>query len=195
MVVTAIALFLPNCFLWIETAAVTPLLGIVMFGMGLTLKPEDFLPVIRNPKDIVVGELAQFIIMPLVAWLLCQVLSLPQELALGVILVGCCPRGTAANVICYLAKGDIAISVSMTAVSTMLAPFYDTASGAAFGRRGHRGECFRHVSEHRAGGHPAYSGRLCRELLVQYIDGESHATAALGLNAFRYSHHRHSCFA
>lgn len=122
VVVTAIALFVPDSFLWMNTSTVTPLLGIVMFGMGLTLKPTDFVPVLRRPKDILIGELSQFIIMPLVAWLLCKLLSLPQELALGVILVGCCPGGTASNVMCYLAKGDIALSVGMTAVSTMLAP-------------------------------------------------------------------------
>lgn len=122
VVVTVIALFVPESFLWMNTSTVTPLLGIVMFGMGLTLKPADFVPVLRRPKDILIGELSQFIIMPLVAWLLCKLLSLPQELALGVILVGCCPGGTASNVMCYLAKGDIALSVGMTAVSTMLAP-------------------------------------------------------------------------
>ena len=122
VIVTAIALFVPESFLWMNTSTVTPLLGIVMFGMGLTLKPADFVPVLRRPKDILIGELSQFIIMPLVAWLLCKLLSLPQELALGVILVGCCPGGTASNVMCYLAKGDIALSVGMTAVSTMLAP-------------------------------------------------------------------------
>lgn len=120
--VTAVALLLPGSFLWMETSVVTPLLGIVMFGMGLTLKPADFLPVFKRPRDILIGELSQFIIMPVVAWVLCRVLALPQELALGVILVGCCPGGTASNVMCFLAKGDIALSVGMTAVSTMLAP-------------------------------------------------------------------------
>ncbi len=85
--VTVVALFIPESFLWMETSVVTPLLGIVMFGMGLTLKPTDFVPVIKRPKDIIIGELAQFIIMPLIAWLLCQILALPSELALGVILV------------------------------------------------------------------------------------------------------------
>lgn len=121
--VTAIALFVPSSFLWIGTGAITPMLGIVMFGMGLTLKPSDFKPVLMHPKEIVIGELAQFIIMPLVAWGLCHVLNLPPELALGVILVGCCPGGTASNVICYIAKGDVALSVAMTGVSTLLAPF------------------------------------------------------------------------
>lgn len=121
--VTAVALFAPSSFLWIGTGAITPMLGVVMFGMGLTLKPSDFKPVLMHPKEIVIGELAQFIIMPFVAWMLCRLLNLPSELALGVILVGCCPGGTASNVICYLAKGDVALSVAMTGVSTLLAPF------------------------------------------------------------------------
>lgn len=122
VVVTFVSLFLPGSFIWIETGTITPLLGIVMFGMGLALRPTDFLPLLRRPRDIFIGEVAQFAIMPLVAWILCQALSLPQELALGVILVGCCPGGTASNVMCFLAKGDVALSVGMTAVSTLLAP-------------------------------------------------------------------------
>lgn len=121
--VTVVALFAPSSFLWIGTGAITPMLGVVMFGMGLTLKPSDFKPVLMHPKEIMIGELAQFIIMPFVAWTLCRLLNLPPELALGVILVGCCPGGTASNVICYLAKGDVALSVAMTGVSTLLAPF------------------------------------------------------------------------
>lgn len=122
VMVTALALLWPSSFNWISTSSITPMLGVVMFGMGLTLRPSDFKPVLMRPKDILVGELAQFIVMPLIAWLLCMVFQLPTELALGVILVGCCPGGTASNVICYLAKGDIALSVAMTGVSTLLAP-------------------------------------------------------------------------
>ena len=122
LLVTAMALFVPSSFLWISSSSITPMLGVVMFGMGLTLKPSDFKPVLMRPKDIIIGELAQFLVMPLVAWLLCKMLQLPTDLALGVILVGCCPGGTASNVICYLAKGDIALSVAMTGVSTLLAP-------------------------------------------------------------------------
>ena len=125
--VAALALFVPASFSWIATSAVTPMLGVVMFGMGLTLKPSDFKPVLMHPKDIIVGELAQFLVMPSVAWCLCRLLNLPSELALGVILVGCCPGGTASNVICYLAKGDIALSVAMTGVSTLLAPIVTPA--------------------------------------------------------------------
>ena len=127
VLVTAVALFLPSSFVWIDTSAITPMLGVVMFGMGLTLRPSDFRPVLQHPKDILIGELAQFLIMPSLAWLLCKLLSLPEELALGVILVGCCPGGTASNVICYLAKGDVALSVAMTGVSTLLAPIVTPA--------------------------------------------------------------------
>ena len=127
VLVTTVALFLPSSFTWMDTSAITPMLGVVMFGMGLTLRPADFRPVLQHPKDILVGELAQFLIMPSLAWLLCKLLSLPEELALGVILVGCCPGGTASNVICYLAKGDVALSVAMTGVSTLLAPIVTPA--------------------------------------------------------------------
>lgn len=122
IVVAVIALFVPATFEWIETKTVNPLLGVIMFGMGLTLSPKDFHVVLSRPKDIFVGCLAQFTFMPLLAWLLTWAFSLPSELALGVILVGCCPGGTASNVMTYLAKGDLALSVGMTATSTLLAP-------------------------------------------------------------------------
>ena len=122
LVVAAVAMFLPSSFIWIDTKTINPLLGVIMFGMGLTLSPKDFKIVLSRPKDILVGCLAQFTIMPLLAWLLTLAFSLPKELALGVILVGCCPGGTASNVITYLAKGDLALSVGMTACSTLLAP-------------------------------------------------------------------------
>ena len=125
--VSALALAVPASFTWIGTSAIAPMLGIVMFGMGLTLKPSDFKPVLLHPKDILIGEVAQFVIMPSVAWMLCKAFHLPQELAMGVILVGCCPGGTASNVICYLAKGDVALSVAMTGVSTLLAPIVTPA--------------------------------------------------------------------
>jgi BASS family bile acid:Na+ symporter len=107
----------------IDTWWINPLLGVIMFGMGLTLSPQDFRIVFSRPRDVLVGCLAQFTIMPFMAWLLTKAFSLPADLALGVILVGCCPGGTASNVITYLAKGDLALSVGMTATSTVLAPF------------------------------------------------------------------------
>ncbi len=106
----------------LKTNYINPLLGIVMFGMGLTLKPSDFRVVFSHPKDVAIGTVAQFAIMPLVAYLLTKVFGLSAELAIGVILVGTCPGGTSSNVITYLAKGDVALSVGITAMSTVLAP-------------------------------------------------------------------------
>jgi len=122
LLVAALSLLVPASFLWLDTQAINPLLGIIMFGMGLTLSPHDFKIVLSRPKDILIGCLAQFTVMPLLAFGLSWALALPKELALGVILVGCCPGGTASNVITYLAKGDLALSVGMTATSTLLAP-------------------------------------------------------------------------
>lgn len=116
------ALLFPEVFGALKPTLINPLLGVVMFGMGLTLKLEDFKVVFSRPKDVIIGCLAQFIVMPLLAWLLAKGFSLSDELALGVVLVGCCPGGTASNVITYLAKGDLALSVGMTGVSTLLAP-------------------------------------------------------------------------
>ena len=122
LLVAALALAVPASFAWIDTWAINPMLGVIMFGMGLTLSPQDFRIVLSRPKDILVGCLAQFTVMPLLAFCLAWAFMLPKELALGVILVGCCPGGTASNVITYLAKGDLALSVGMTATSTLLAP-------------------------------------------------------------------------
>ena len=122
LAVGAVSLFVPASFIWIDTWTINPMLGVIMFGMGLTLSPHDFKVVLSRPKDILIGCLAQFTVMPLLAWLLAWCFSLPKELALGVILVGCCPGGTASNVITYLANGDLALSVGMTATSTLLAP-------------------------------------------------------------------------
>ena len=122
IVVAAMALLVPASFNWISTSWITPFLGLVMFGMGLTLDPHDFKVVFTRPKDIIIGSLAQFLIMPLTAFLLSRAFGLSDELAIGVILVGCCPGGTASNVMTYLAKGDLALSVGMTTVSTVLAP-------------------------------------------------------------------------
>lgn len=98
------------------------LLGIVMLGMGMSLRPRDFKLVFSQPKNIAVGALLQFVIMPILAYLLIAVFPLPPEIAIGVILVGTCPGGTASNVITYLARGDVALSVSMTMANTILAP-------------------------------------------------------------------------
>ena len=116
------ALLFPGTIGHLKPRLINPLLGVIMFGMGLTLKAEDFKVVFSRPRDVLVGCLAQFTVMPLLAFALTKVFRLEPALAIGVILVGCCPGGTASNVITYLAKGDLALSVGMTAVSTLLAP-------------------------------------------------------------------------
>lgn len=122
IVVAALALFKPASCNWIKTSSVNYLLGIVMFGMGLTLKPQDFKVVFSRPKEIIIGFLSQFILMPLIAFVLIKTFRLPPELAVGVMLVGTCPGGTSSNVMTYMSKGDVALSVGMTIVSTIFAP-------------------------------------------------------------------------
>ncbi|MCY9514546.1 bile acid:sodium symporter family protein [Paenibacillus apiarius] len=116
-----LAFYLPDSFKWLG-AYITPLLGIIMFGMGLTVSPTDFKEVFRRPKDVAIGVIGQFIIMPLLAFVLAKGLQLPPEIAVGVILVGCCPGGTSSNVMTYLAKGDVPLSVTVTSITTLLAP-------------------------------------------------------------------------
>ena len=117
-----VALLLPELFSHVKPTVINPLLGVIMFGMGMTLRVEDFRIVFSRPKDVITGCLAQFTVMPFLAWLLARAFSLDEALTVGVVLVGCCPGGTASNVITYLAKGDLALSVCMTGVSTLLAP-------------------------------------------------------------------------
>ena len=117
-----LALMFPSVLQRVPTTVINPLLGVIMFGMGLTLNLKDFKIVFSRPKDVIVGCLAQFSIMPLLAWGLARAFQLDEALALGVVLVGCCPGGTASTVITYLAKGDLALSVGMTGISTLLAP-------------------------------------------------------------------------
>lgn len=118
-----LALAFPEILSRVRPTVINYLLGLVMFGMGLTLKVQDFKIVFCRPKEVIIGCLAQFTIMPFLAWGLAYLFRLDEALALGVVLVGCCPGGTASNVITYLAKGDLALSVGMTGVSTLLAPF------------------------------------------------------------------------
>lgn len=98
------------------------LLGVIMFGMGLTLSPADFREVFRRPRDVALGVVAQFTIMPLGAYVVCKAFDLPPEIAVGLMLLGCCPGGTASNVVTYLARGDVALSVTITSCTTLLAP-------------------------------------------------------------------------
>lgn len=127
LAVAALALFVPQSSLWIDTSWINYLLMVVMFGMGLTMKPRDFALVFKRPKDILVGTAAQFIIMPALAFGLSKLFQLDPALTAGVVLVGTCPGGTSSNVITYLSKGDVALSVGMTSVNTLLAPLLTPA--------------------------------------------------------------------
>jgi BASS family bile acid:Na+ symporter len=98
-----------------------PLLGVVMFGMGMTLTPQSFVEVLHRPRVVALGVALQFTIMPLAAFLVGRSLHLSTELLAGLVLVGSCPGGTASNVITYLARGDVALSITLTTISTLLA--------------------------------------------------------------------------
>lgn len=121
IVFAALALWQPEFFVWLK-AYIPWILGIIMLGMGMTMTVDDFKGVLQSPKAVFIGVVAQFVVMPGLAYVLCKLFNLPPEIAVGVILVGCCPGGTASNVITYMAKGNVALSVACTSVSTLLAP-------------------------------------------------------------------------
>ncbi|CAM4213634.1 bile acid:sodium symporter family protein [Lacicoccus alkaliphilus] len=116
-----LAFAFPAGFTWIAPY-ISILLGVIMFGMGLTLKLTDFKEVVKAPKAVLVTVLAQYTIMPLISILLVWVFQLPAEIAIGVILLGCTPGGTSSNVMTYLAKGNVAVSIAATSIATLLAP-------------------------------------------------------------------------
>lgn len=120
--VAVITFFVPGLFKWVHGNTQTVILGLIMLTMGLTLTTKDFMIVLKRPFDIFVGAVAQFVIMPGVAWLLVHVWHLEPALALGILLVGCCPGGVSSNIMSYLCHGDVAFSVGMTCASTVLAP-------------------------------------------------------------------------
>lgn len=122
ILVSIIGLLNPPTFAW-SLPHIPLVLGIIMFGMGMTLKGEDFKRVLLQPKAILIGVFAQFTIMSLVAFYIAKLFNLEPTLATGVILLGACPGGTASNVITYIARGNVPVSVTMTSISTILAPF------------------------------------------------------------------------
>ncbi len=117
-----LSFFLPQLFAWVRGNTQTVILGIIMLTMGLTLTTQDFRILARRPFDIFIGACAQFFIMPCVAYLLVHVFRLEPALALGILLVGCCPGGVSSNIMSFLCHGDVAFSVGMTCASTLLAP-------------------------------------------------------------------------
>ena len=127
LLAVVISLIYPNSFKWVLSEynginIINLLLSVVLFTMGTTLKADDFINVVKNPKAIAVGISAQYIIMPLMAFALARAFCLDTALTAGLILVGTVPGGTASDVITFIAKGDVALSVSLTAVSTVISP-------------------------------------------------------------------------
>ena len=120
VLLSAVAYLFPQYFAP-HQGLIVPFLSLIMLGMGVTLSVDSFLAVFKRPGVVFLGTLMQYTIMPLAAWIVCLILKLPADLAAGVILLGCCPGGTASNVITYLAKGDVALSIVLTSVSTLLA--------------------------------------------------------------------------
>lgn len=123
--VTAVAVFtyfFPNTFAWVKGNTQTSILGFIMLTMGLTLSKEDFRILISRPIDMLIGVTAQYLLMPIIAWTVAKALNLPHPVAVGLLLVGCCPGGVSSNIMSFLCKGDVAFSVGMTTVTTLLAP-------------------------------------------------------------------------
>ncbi|MBM9500666.1 bile acid:sodium symporter family protein [Leptospira sp. 201903071] len=120
---STLSFFYPHWFTWFTGPWITYGLGATMLGMGITLLPQDFKDVFKTPIPVFAGVILQYTVMPLSGWGIGILLDLPLPLATGLVVVSCCPGGVASNVITYLAKGDLALSVSMTATSTVLSVF------------------------------------------------------------------------
>ncbi len=121
VIFSVVAYFVPDYFSWM-TNYTTIFLALAMFGMGTSIDSDSFKEILKNPKEVFIGSLAQFTIMPLIAWFLAMAFNVNKDIALGIILVGSCPGGTASNVITHIAGGNVSMSVSMTILSTLLAP-------------------------------------------------------------------------
>jgi BASS family bile acid:Na+ symporter len=123
----SIALFYPSHFIELNgfkfAVLITPLIQLIMFGMGTSMSVKDFAGVIKTPKGVFIGVTSHFMIMPLIGFTLASISHFPPEIAAGIILIGCSPNGMASNVISYLAKANLALSITITAVSTLLSPF------------------------------------------------------------------------
>ncbi len=149
--------------------AVPYLLGVIMFCMGLTLTPPDFASVARRPWAVALGIVAHYVIMPGAGWLIAVLLQLPPELAVGLILVGCAPSGTASNVMAFLAKGDVALSVAVASVSTLIAPIVTPRADSLPGRVLPPHRCRRHGVGHRKDRAAAGDRRLVARLFLSKL--------------------------
>jgi bile acid:Na+ symporter, BASS family len=120
------AMYYPHHFIQVGdfklSGLIIPLMQIIMFGMGTTLSIKDFSAVMKMPKGVIIGVVAQYSIMPVIGWSLTKIFSFPPEIAAGIILIGSCPSGLASNVMSYLARANVALSVTLTASATLMAP-------------------------------------------------------------------------
>lgn len=125
--VVALGMYYPQYFIQVGdfklTGLITPLIQIIMFGMGTSMSAKDFVSVFKTPKSVLIGVSAQYVIMPLSGFALALVSDLPAEIAAGIVLIGCSPSGMASNVMAYLAKANLALSLTITSIATLLAPF------------------------------------------------------------------------
>ena len=115
--------FVPEAFAWVKGYYQIAVLGFIMLTMGLTLTKDDFRILVSRPVDMLIGVVAQYALMPLVAWSAVHLLGLPRPVGVGLVLVGCCPGGVSSNIMSFLCKGDVAFSVGMTTATTLMAPF------------------------------------------------------------------------
>lgn len=124
ILIAAVAFFVPDAFGWVQQGhRASVILGLIMLTMGCTLSLDAFRILLSRPVDILIGVVAQYIVMPLVAWALANLFGLNAFMTAGIILVGCCPGSVSSNFMSFLCKGDVAYSVGLTAVSTALSPF------------------------------------------------------------------------
>ena len=128
LAVVSLAMYYPHYFKNLgdfkTTALIIPAMQVIMFGMGTELSLKDFADVLRMPKAVFIGIVCHYTIMPLIGFTVAKLFNFPDEVAAGIILVGCCPSGLASNVMCFLAKANLALSVTVTAVSTLVAPIF-----------------------------------------------------------------------
>ncbi len=121
------AMYYPAYFIQVGdfklTNLITPLIQIIMFGMGTSMSGKDFMAVFKTPKGVLIGVVAQFAIMPIMGLALAEISDFPPEIAAGIVLIGCSPSGLASNVMAYLAKANLALSLTITSIATLLAPF------------------------------------------------------------------------
>jgi BASS family bile acid:Na+ symporter len=121
-----IALYYPAHFVELDgfklATLIVPLIQLIMFGMGTSLRIQDFIGVVKTPKAVIIGVLSQFTIMPIIGFSLASISNFPPEIAAGIVLIGCSPSGLASNVMNYLAKANLALSITITSVTTLLAP-------------------------------------------------------------------------